>query len=108
MLYTCSTATGNLSLGYDVSQSLKSGCVFSGVNSSQMRSSVGIHDTAKWQFCNATHVPFSRACAWSDWSRSGNGSKGGGLRKTGERAQVLDAHEGKESRRRLSSDTHSV
>lgn len=50
---------GNLSEGYEVNQSLKSGLVISGSGeiSSQIRSRVGIQVTARWQFCSTTQSP---------------------------------------------------
>lgn len=50
---------GNLSEGYDVNHNLKSGLVWSGSgdNSSQILYKIGIHVTAKWQFCNTTQSP---------------------------------------------------
>mmetsp|Transcript_19245 Transcript_19245/g.73653 ORF Transcript_19245/g.73653 Transcript_19245/m.73653 type:complete len:540 (-) Transcript_19245:5059-6678(-) len=54
-----STETGNLGLGMAVSHSRKFGDVVSGSSSSHSRSSVGIHDSARWQFCRQTHTPVS-------------------------------------------------
>jgi hypothetical protein len=53
--------TGNVVEGYDVHHSLKSGWQLSTVSDSHTRSSSGIHDTARWQFCSTTHEPSSRA-----------------------------------------------
>ena len=50
-------AVGKEALGYDVNQSLKSGCVVLGFNSSQILSKVVIQETAKWQFWRTTHPP---------------------------------------------------
>ena len=48
----CSTATGKCGEGYDVShkRNVSAGGSSSVTNSSQMRSSVVIHETARWQF----------------------------------------------------------
>mmetsp|Transcript_54616 Transcript_54616/g.129031 ORF Transcript_54616/g.129031 Transcript_54616/m.129031 type:complete len:271 (-) Transcript_54616:191-1003(-) len=58
---SCSTVTGNWALGYDVSQSRNCGWARSGEICSQVRSSVGIHEGAKWQFWSTHHVPRSMA-----------------------------------------------
>ena len=52
---------GNAADGSDVSHSRKLACTRSGVSSSQMRSSTGIHATHRWQFCKHVHVPLSCA-----------------------------------------------
>merc|ERR1719361_585278 len=55
------TATGNFWEGMEVSHRRYSGSMLSAsweVCSSR-RSSVGSHDTHKWQFCKQTHSPFS-------------------------------------------------
>ena len=51
----CSTDTGNTWVGMDVSQRRKSLDTLLGSMPSQMRSSSGIHDAARWQFCR-THT----------------------------------------------------
>ena len=57
----CKIATGNAGEGMAESQSLKSGCTVSASIVSQMTSSFGIHDSARWQFCKHTHMPSSIA-----------------------------------------------
>ena len=47
--------------GAEVSQSRKFGDVFSTLKPSQIRSSDGIHDGAKWQFCSRTQLPSTTA-----------------------------------------------
>eukprot|EP00972_Heterocapsa_arctica_P022615 3328319-Heterocapsa_arctica.AAC.1 len=54
----CRIATGNVFVGYDVNQRRKLAFVFLGSMFSRMRSSLGIHDVARWQFCSSTQVPF--------------------------------------------------
>ena len=63
----CSTKAGKALLGSEVSHSRKVGCTRSGESSSQMRSSVGIQLTHRWQFWRQTHFPMS--CA-SEMARS--------------------------------------
>mmetsp|Transcript_18459 Transcript_18459/g.55661 ORF Transcript_18459/g.55661 Transcript_18459/m.55661 type:complete len:222 (-) Transcript_18459:1094-1759(-) len=53
----CKIETGKCVDGADVSHKRKSGEAASGVSSSQIFSSVGIHDVHKWQFCSTTHEP---------------------------------------------------
>mmetsp|Transcript_11751 Transcript_11751/g.49290 ORF Transcript_11751/g.49290 Transcript_11751/m.49290 type:complete len:218 (+) Transcript_11751:1979-2632(+) len=57
----CRIATGNAGDGMAESQSLNSGCTASASIVSQMTSSLGIHDSARWQFCRHTHMPSSMA-----------------------------------------------
>mmetsp|Transcript_66851 Transcript_66851/g.164804 ORF Transcript_66851/g.164804 Transcript_66851/m.164804 type:complete len:235 (+) Transcript_66851:696-1400(+) len=54
----CKTATGNCGLGMAVSQRRKSGCSAEGSKFSTRASILGIHDTARWQFCSRSHMPF--------------------------------------------------
>jgi hypothetical protein len=55
----CSTGTGNLSLGMEVSQMRNSRFTVSGsfCMRSTVSSSLDSHDTARWQFCRHTQSP---------------------------------------------------
>ena len=53
----CSTETGNLAEGIEVSHSRKEGSVLLGSMPSTSRSSCGIHETKRWQFMSSTHRP---------------------------------------------------
>ena len=61
----CSTATGKDSEGYEVSHRRKRASVASGDSCSHSRSSVAIHDSARWQFCSTTQKPSARPAAMS-------------------------------------------
>lgn len=56
----CKTEIGKVGVGMEVSHSRKSELVAS-PNSSTNFSKEGIHEAAKWQFCNKTQVPFNYA-----------------------------------------------
>merc|ERR550514_53811 len=57
----CRMETGKAPDGAEVSHSRKSGLLPPAPKSSQIFSSVVIHETARWQFCSTTHEPFLEA-----------------------------------------------